>query len=966
LLYNDPVVPLYGSSVRVGAMANEDYQSSGVKSRLSDYRSQIIFLGLIGSAVAAIALIFPAFWRDHWIPILLIAGGLGMPALFSLWNYWVGYGWQVGIAPALAFLLMGIFNWLFRYDAEALWEDAVFNLLQTNLFVLAIWLILVFLAFRSRFQQERKQNQNDKQNKKNTKQDYRKGEVWRDYRWIIAPAVIILLFLFDTSWAQSTLSTSSLKKSVIKATPPGAFQIHAEYPLQISFDDAEPSEIHLWATGTVNCMDLEISADGLLFALKPQSGEPLVWNDILAFKLSKSSNAVTLLVIADERPTTGSRSIELTLNSGGNKLDTSNWAIRIESRKDSQIRGWKKNFLDAGSTIVSLITAVFVGVKQLEEEKKRQKIKQVEQVISKLETEAKENFSKTLKDHWELTDDWNEWDRALQSQFRDKYATFVEKDLWDAIANKTLEEVKKGVNLLLHICERIFEDKESKPISIVKQLQKALENDAQELLSMLKEYPESIGVARRIEMEFSPEGRLKIIECFEEFSDQIHNLWFFESIGISDSRIKQLSSVFEHHPDVLLSIIKKYPESIGVAKQIASNLPDDLKKEIPEKYKDEFLQEIILLKEELGFPDTESFPLQSQFRFSTVPSRAEARLAAWLEKQGLRCSPFADAGNPYTSTPKDEKLLIEQVPAGFSFPAFEHSTQNFAFSNSWDVGAALFGYARNLPPKIKDKTFVAALPPSMIANFGVEQPRTLFLHALAEGWAWTLADAPATYYSLGKSQRGLAGRLLRWHGGSPFAIVRSLEQILGSRKKEITEKEEKSTQKFLEHVAAWLENVEANDLRKEEAPALIELRPLSKQQFTLALVSSVDLNFAASGEMLPATHQALDGEAEWLKAHGWTLVHFMISDSNPQRISEEKLAKQCQQRVQICSNGEVEALESLFAPHPEEESADLLLARKAAGSPGKMVRLGQKLLLQHVEKYPPDEPLHIEDLLALA
>lgn len=877
-------------------MAKEDNQTNGGKSLLFNDRYQIIVLGVIVIIVVVIRQIFPAFWKDHWIPILLIAGGLSMPALFSLWNYWAGYGWQVGIAPGLTFALMGIFTGLFGYDAEALWVDAVFNLLWTNLLVLAIWLILVLFAFRSRPQQETNQNQDDKNNnqddkhnKKNTKQDYRKGEVWRDYRWIIAPAVIILLFLFDTSWAQSTLSASSLKKSGIKATPPGAFQIHAEYPLQIPFDDAEPSEIDLWASGAVNCMDLEISADGLLFAAKPQSEEPLVWNDKLAFNLSKGSNAVTLLVVAGEYPTTGSRSVELTLNSGGNKLDTSNWTIRIESKHVSQIRGWKKNFLDAGSTIVSLITAVFVGVKQLEEEKKRQKAKQIEQAISDFSVHAKEDLSKTLQKHWDLIADWNEWDKTLQDQFRAKYVSFIEKDLWDAIANKTSEEVKEGVNLLRQIGEKIFEDKESKPISIVKRLQEALQNDARALLSMLKEYP----------------------------------------------------------------------ESIGIAKQIARNLPDDLKKEIPEKYKDEFQQEIILIKEELGFPDTKSFPLQSQFRFYTVPSHAEARLVAWLEKHDLRCSPFADAVSPYTSTPRDEKLLIEHVPAGFSLPAFEHSTQNFRFANSWDIGAALFEYARNLPQKIKGETFVAALTPSMIANFGVEQPRNLFLHAQAEGWLWTLAEAPAIYYSLGKSQRTLAGRLLRWHGGSPSAMVRSLEQILGRKK------EEKGAQKFIENMAAWLENIEGTDLRKEEVPALIELRPSSQQQFTMALVSSVDWDLAASGAIPPAVHEALDGEAQWLKSHGWALIHFMISEVNPQRISEDNLTKQCQQRVQICSDGQVEALEILFAPHPEEP-ADLILARKAAGSPGKMVRLGQKLLLQHVEKYSPDEPLHIEDLLALA
>ena len=38
---------------------------------------------------------------------------------------------------------------------------------------------------------------------------------------------------------------------------------------------------------------------------------------------------------------------------------------------------------------------------------------------------------------------------------------------------------------------------------------------------------------------------------------------------------------------------------------------------------------------------------------------------------------------------------------------------------------------------------------------------------------------------------------------------------------------------------------------------------------------------------------------------------------------------------------------------------------KANGSPGEMVRLGQKLLLQHIAKYPPQEDLHVEDLIAL-
>ena len=788
-------------------MTKEDHQTNGGKSLLSNDRSQIIALGVIGIAVVAIRQIFPVFWKDHWILISVNAAAFGFLTLLSFWK---------------------------------------------------------------RF--------------------------WRDYRWLAGSGILILLVLIDFSWGKSILGINALERrqSVEYVFSQSGAVLRVEYPEKMLYDGENTGELVLLLTTPAPCspVSITIASNDLLFATQTANDTPLQWTKTLIVPLQEDGKALTILIQPALSAPDLTKAALITIQSPATDLALQSAmppAVKLEGRQDAQRRLWLGNLMDTGSIIVSLIIAVFAGIKQLESERKSQRTNEIKQAIDGFNAGSTNDIPKALHKHLELILDWNEWDKTLQDQFRNKYSSFIEKDLWQAIANKTLEEVKEEVQRLLSICERIFEDKESKPISLVKRLQKALQNDARALLSMLKDYP----------------------------------------------------------------------ESIGVAKQIARNLPDDLKKQIPEKYKDEFLPEIILLKEDLGFPNTESFPLQSQFRFYTVPSHAEARLAAWLEKHGLHYSPFADADSPYTSTPGDEKLLIEHVPAGFSLPAFEQSVQNFHFANSWDAGAALFEYVKNLPQKIKDETFVTALTPSMIADFGMEQPSNLFLHALAEGWLWTLAEAPAIYYSLGKSQRGLAGRLLRWHGGSPFAIVRSLEQILDSKK------DDKGTQKFIENVAAWLENIEANDLRKEEVPALLELRPSSKQQFTLAFVSSVDWQTSASAEMPPAVHQALDGEAQWLKSHGWALVHFTISGVNPQRISEEKLAKQCQERVQICSDRQVEALESLFAPH-SEEPADLILAQKADGSPGKMVRLGKKLLLQHVEKYSPDKPLRIKDLLALA
>lgn len=855
-----------------------DNKTEGGKSPLSEFRSPIIFLGVLIAAVAGISRLFPQFWDAYWLPVLLLAAGIAIPPLFSPWKFWAGYGWQVGIAPGLAFVLMGIFIWFFGYETAELWKNAVLDLVRTNSIILAVWHVLVLVAFRSR---------------KDTKQpDYRKGEIWRDYRWIIAPIVIILLFLFDTSWAQSTLSISSMAKSDLRATPPDSFQIHAEYPLRIPFDKAEPSEIRLWVTGTVNCIELEISADGLVFAVKPPSDAPLQWSDKLRLKLDGTTTAITLWVQPAKPPETDSKSVQLNLNYGGKSLETK---IIVESKRDSQIRGWKKSFLDTGGTIVSLITAVFVGVKQLEEEKKRQKIRQVEQAISKLETDAKEDLSKALQEHWNLTADWNEWDKALQDQFCKAYTSFIEQKLWDALAHKTVSEITSDVDLCLQICERIFKDEKTKPVAILKKLQYALRQD-------------------------------------------------------------------EHAPLNLLSMLKEYPASIITARIIARAFPPDLKVKTITKNADKFPAQIRALRWELGVPDTESFPLQTQYSYYAKEHAPAERLTAWLKAHELECSPFADADSPFYSV-LDEQLPIVLATPGFALPTSISQNIVFEFATAWDAGAALFEFCK-INARLKDDTFSLAVTPSMVEEYGAEHPRKLLLHALAEQWIWSLAEDPTLFYSLESVQRDLAGRLLRWHDLSPSITVNKIAEFirhLEGRKKEEEKEEKKNQTVFFSKITEWLGGMSANDLRAEEINALIGLRPAPARR-TVFLISTIDLNPHVKGQIPPSLHERLGAQADWLSVHHGGLVHFLPGDKNRQTVSLPLLVNQCNIRVQKCSRNTLVFNQLFDAPG---EEPDTILAQKANGSPGRMVRLGQKLLLQHIEKYPLGELLHIEDLIVL-
>ena len=777
-----------------------------------------------------------------------------------------GYGLQVLVAPALAGILLAIFFWGFGYDADLLW---------TNVLILAVWLILVQVTFLRRPD----------------------GEFWRNYRWIISPAVLILLFLFNTSWAQSTLTILSLKKSVFKTTSLDSAQIHVEYPSQILFDDTGPSEVRLWTTGSSHCPSLVISGEGLLFAVKPPSDAPLEWSEKLPLEFNGTTTAITLLVQPSQPPGTNSQITQLNLNSGGNHLETQNWQMVVESKRDSQIRGWKKNFLSTGSTIVSLITAIFVGIKQLEEEKKRQQKERVKQIISNFSS-TKNNLSQTLQEYLGLKDDWREWDKALQREFREAYTAFVEGALWDVLPKKTTTEMAADVNLYLQVSERIFEGSEEKLISTLKKLQSALLQD-------------------------------------------------------------------DHASLNLLAMLKEYPASINIAKIIASAFPPGLKKKTIDDYTSKFLDQIRDLRVELDFPDFESFPLQRQFSFYTKDHTFEDRLNVWLETHELDCSPFADADSPFYSV-LNGRLLIDadMAPPGFMLPKLNAQNQILEFSNSWDAGAGLFAYCNALKSNtsLKDAIFFSIITPSLIENYGMDHTRKLYLHALAEQWIWSLAETPTLFYSLQSEQRDLVGRLIRWHDISPSITAHKNEKFAGR----LQEKEKKRQAFPLSGLTAWLSEKDAADLRTEEINALIELQPYPKRS-NLFLVPTIDLNPQVERQISGNLHEKLAEQFDWLSAHNSKAVIFSMSAKNRQVVILENLVNQCKIRTRKCSNDKLEFNQLFDAPGSEP---DKILARKANGSPGRMVRLGQKLLLQHVEKYPPDDEdnykyLHIEDLEAL-
>lgn len=730
-------------------------------------------------------------------------------------------------------------------------------------------------------------------------------DVWRKYRWIIISVILIVIVLIDTSWTKSTFDINAVEKhkSVEYSIPQSKAILHAEYPTRVLYNNNLPRLV-LWLIGnTTQCQNptITISSDDLLFSIQGVNDSPLRWKKTLAIQLPTDGSELIVLLqpVSSDFETT--KESKIVLMSNNTELQPANpLMIKLEGKQNAQNRFWLIALTDTGSiSLVIGIAIAWLELQRKEEEEKRkreeiekeEKIKradEIKRVIENFDDSIKIDFSKVLVDYRNYLQDWAKWDVVLQSQFREKFILFVHEGLWEVISYRHIAEIEKDIERCLQLCKIM-----------------------------------------------STEPRL----------------------------LKLFSASLQQDTNALLTLLKEYPESITTVKQIAGSLPDELKKKIPNDYKKEFLLQIFDIKDELGFIDLDNIPLQRQFHFHAVPSQTEGRLTAWVNKHRMRYSPFADMVSPYTSILidnkplTDRKMIIELITTGFNFPILEHHNENFEFSNSWDVRAALFEYVRNLPWGIKNESFVVLLTPTIIANFDIEQPRKLFLHALAEQWLWTLAETSTIYYSLSETQRALLGRLLCWHGGSPFAVANILEDLIS------TQNNKERSKNFLGRILEWLHNIDSTALRPEEINTLIKLRPSSKTK-TRLLITSVDLNPHLGNHISPELHKFFDRQAEWMGIHGWSLIHFLNSETNPQKISLPDLEKQCRLRVLTSSGEKVESLEELFIPH-EQDLADLILARKANGSPGKMVVLGQKLFLQHLEKYSPDEDLHIEDLITL-
>lgn len=743
--------------------------------------------------------------------------------------------------------------------------------------------------------------------------------LWRNYRWIVGSTILILLVLINVSWAKSNLGINALeKRQLFQCSIPSSNSIlHVEYPPQILYNSQNIPSLSfiLWAetADPSSSPSVKINANGFLLGSQISKDSPIQWGKIIETGLPVNGNALTILFlpVSHNLETT----IEATFNIENTCANPEKITIILEGKQDAQHRMWATAFLDTGGIIVSLALGVFAALKQLEEEKKRQKVKQVEQRIASFDSDLTYDFSDTLNKHLELTSDWNEWDKAVQDQFRKLYSSSFEEKLWERLLAKTTSEIINDVDFCLQVCMKIFNSEKEKPIPALQQLQSALKRDGQ----------------------------------------------------------------------ALLSLVRDYPSSAMIAKRIAKNYPTETKTLIMKEWGRDFKDEIKLLARELDFPS--DYPLlESLFWRYGAPNQEDRKLKEWLNLHKLSLSPFVDTNTPFTSIPENnENFLVDLTPTGFSFDLPSQKEAYFKFNDPWDLRTAVYSFCKTLPNAVASQSFLALFPPSLLIEFEKESAINLVLHALGEQWLNTIADEPTIFYDLDFHQQKVLARILCWHYGSAHSILARLFNEIdnkyalilneGQQIDQRVRNKEKKVREFMKKASNWLDGATSAPLHAEEIPHLLDLRPSSTHR-TFLLIPSIDLKFRSEISIDPDKYDAVDMIVDRLNIHNYTFIHFYLTDRNWWDIDDEVLKRVINNRIRYCAmqsaepSEQINTLNDLFIRHDKDEPVEKILARKAFGSPGRMVRLGQKLLLQHVEKYSPDDEdnykyLHIEDLEAL-
>jgi len=727
--------------------------------------------------------------------------------------------------------------------------------------------------------------------------------LWRSYRWVLLLLLIVLIFLMNILWCKNGFAIANLEKPVLGEydISPCQTVLFVETPDQVLYENVSSSAMTIWGTCTPPCPCRRFTLVSEDFSLLFAKKEDDAALQWRSQWIFSLPNDGSALTFLLKPSARLESSRQVKL-----KLFFADGVMVLSKnpiRFEGRAESQRRVWLNDGLDAGILVSLVTGALAAL---------KQLEEEKQKKEEEAAKRQREWFLDQFE-----NKLKSAELVKTLEEYLEFLKSHAdWE----KDLKE--RFINTLNTLKEQTLEN-------------------AERAVELWKALYEALGAS-------PPEHLERSSAAFK----------------VREGKAGLVPEAWQHGIDCILSLLKDNSESTPIVQRIVGALLPEEKNDIVQNaQKDsESISKLLLLKLELNFPGPNPLVPFIFADYAVSYPDDDQGLKQWLQRRGLIHSPFLDAATPFTRlpAPNEEGFFLDRVNAGYQFEGLQHIS--CSFRTEWDLRAAVYSYCADMPQSAALKTFIVLLLPSLMIEFKQSSLYEMLMHGVAEQWLHTLANEPAYWYALRDSQQALLEQLLLWHTGGSDGVVTKLYWY-GK------DNGGKTLKRFIEKMSAGLKPLAAlSSLPANSISTVLNLRPHFADQ-TLFLLTSVALTPADEQLNLrnsAALFHRFERIAGWLCWHRCRLVCFQISAVDWFKLEKDVLIRKCNERVRYCVPPDmtIEALDDLFAPH-DGPSAEDMLAQKAGGSLGEMVRLGQKLLLQHVARDPLQDDLCIEELNAL-
>ena len=222
------------------------------------------------------------------------------------------------------------------------------------------------------------------------------NETWGDNRWLIMPAALIALWWINSSWIVTYETSQQWEVQEIYPLPLQNDSLRVSFPRQIPFAASEMPTLKIWCDNNINkdCggrrVTLQSADKSLLFSY---TTEPRIWQSQLLVRLNSSGTEQTILLARNPSEPNGQISLLAHDNGEINSLGK----ITFETESEAQARNFWLTLLQGGSVAVTLIGALYAGLKQWDEQKKKEEKELQKELLNKLRSVDNNNYRQIIQ-----------------------------------------------------------------------------------------------------------------------------------------------------------------------------------------------------------------------------------------------------------------------------------------------------------------------------------------------------------------------------------------------------------------------------------------------------------------------------------------------------------------------------------------------------------------------------------------